>query len=147
MSSEGRERSSVVLRVAAGTQKMVPTGDWHLPPTSTMIESWVTITAEPQHPLKELRLKVSSEALCALGKLAEQVFTYIQEKILWVFSHRLISRKALKPFIDDVCSLWLAAAFCKMCAWFDHQNHKYTDIPLPLWSSFSELSEMSPPGL
>lgn len=48
--------------------------DWHLPSASTQIESGATIAADPQHPLKELGVEIRREALCALGKLAKQVF-------------------------------------------------------------------------
>ena len=50
------------------------TGNWHLPSASPWIKSWATAAADLQHPLKELRLASRREALCALGKLAEQVF-------------------------------------------------------------------------
>ena len=50
------------------------TGHCHLLSASTQTESPATAAAHPQHPLEELRVELRSEALCALGKLAEQVF-------------------------------------------------------------------------
>ena len=48
--------------------------NWHLPSASIRIKSWATAAADLHHPLKEFRVEVRSEALCALGKLAKQVF-------------------------------------------------------------------------
>ena len=46
-------------------------------------------------PLKELSVKIRSEALCALGKLAEHVFHILIAQFLFL----LISRTALKSFM------------------------------------------------
>ena len=45
-----------------------------LPSTSTRIKSWATAAADLQQPLKKFRVESRSEALCASGKLTEQVF-------------------------------------------------------------------------
>jgi len=44
--------------------------------TPSRSSGWGTdaAAADPQHPLKELRMGNRHEALCALGKLAGQVF-------------------------------------------------------------------------
>ena len=79
---------------------------------------------------------------------------YFQEPILWAqFLYLLVSRKALKILNGDNCSSWLRATlFKKIRAWLHAlslpPNHLYSDLsPLPLWSSFSELSEMLSPRL
>ena len=48
--------------------------NWHLPSTSTRVTSGSAAPANLQHPWKELRVESRSKALCALKKLAGQVF-------------------------------------------------------------------------
>ena len=45
--------------------------------TSTRIKSCAAAAADLQHPLEEFKVKSRNEALCALGKLAAQVFSLL----------------------------------------------------------------------
>ena len=65
----------VLVVTVKGTQ--VSTTDWHLPFTSTRIKSCAAAAADLQHPLEEFKVKSRNEALCALGKLAAQVFNVL----------------------------------------------------------------------
>ena len=56
-----------------GTWVLWP-GGGDLPSASTGTDSRATAAANPQHPLKGAQGGERREALCALGKLAEQVF-------------------------------------------------------------------------
>ena len=86
---------------------------------------------------------------------------YFQVTILWGrFLYFLISRKSTKILHGEDCSLWLAESFTiladtfwkNMCliAW-NPSSPKSDDThwpsPLPLWSSFSDLSEGLSPRL
>lgn len=53
---------------------LVPTREGPSPPGSTRIESPATAAAELRHTRQESRVEIESEALCTLGKLAEQAF-------------------------------------------------------------------------
>ena len=95
-------------------------------------------------PGKEFRLESRNEALCALGKLAGQVFRYIFSGAGFKFLHLLTCRKALKSFMVTTAPLTNNHLLQKIHARLHvlplHQNHIYTDLPpLPLWTSFSEL--------
>ena len=79
--------------------------------------------------------------------------SYFQELISWShFLHLLISRKTLNPFWW--CQLLLLTSRKPFIKWvLDctelplHQNLIFRLSPLPLWSSFSDLSEGLSPGL
>ena len=136
---------------------LVSTTSWHLLSTSTRINSYATAAADLQHPMKEFRVEIRNRALCTQGKtgrIGSQIVRHFQEPILWIqFLYLLISRKPLKSFMVVTASLDYQKLhetsrniLEKICAWLHvlslHQNHLYTDLsPLPLWSSFSELSE------
>ena len=120
-----------------------------VPSASTRIKSDAAAALNFQHPWLEFRVKSRN----VLGENWQNRSSdrYFQEPILWAqFLYLLISRKALKILHGDKFSSWFTATLCKK---YVHvlslpPNHLYTDLsPLPLWSSFSELSEMLSPRL
>ena len=85
---------------------------------------------------------------------------YSWELILWAqFLYLLISRKALKSFMCNNCFLWLEEVSqdqqkfstkkyvldCKCTPPLPESHIHCPPCPLPLWSSFSELSEVLSP--
>ena len=56
---------SVSLSICA---LILGTRDWHLPSASTWMEFRAMAAANLQHLLKKLRVEITSEAFCALGK-------------------------------------------------------------------------------
>ena len=132
-------------------QYILSTTNWHLPSTSTRSKLCAAATADFQHPLKgvqggELRHAVLRE------KLPKQVFKQIfYEPIILFCEPILISphiQKSTKILHGDICSSRLAEIFCKKKYEFACMYSPFTKttyiltIPLPLWSSSSELSEM-----
>ena len=101
-----------------------------LPPPLPTTMNWSSALAislscspDPQHPWEKLRVETRSEALCALGKLEEQVCreTFLGDYMSPILAFPHIS-KNIKSVNDDWC-LWLAVSFrrpatnfCKMCA-------------------------------
>ena len=126
-------------------------GRGHLPSAST------PAPAGPQHPRKEFGVEIRGEALCSgkTGRAGLQIDRYFQEKILWA---QLYLEKSLKTLHGGVCLPWLAVTSMrleinirKVCAWVCgpsvHQHHTCADLPQPLCSGTSALSEMLPPRL
>ena len=84
-------------------------------------------------------------------QVALHIVKYFQELILQAqFLHLLIARKALHSFKVMCVPHDEQKPSAKICAWLHvlplHQNYIYIDLPLPLWSTFSELTEMLSPG-
>ena len=124
--------------------------NWHLPSTSTRIKLWA---ADLQFPLKGVpRMKSTDEALCALektGRTGLQIIRYFQGTILWAqFLYLLIHRKVLKSFMVMSAPETFCKKYMLNCMYSSFTKITYIlTIPPPLWSSFSELSEMLSPGL
>ena len=65
------------------------------------------------------------------GRTGLQIVRYFQEMILWAqFLHFLISRKALKALMGDICSLWLVANFCQNVCLTAHTHPLLKSFPL-----------------
>lgn len=134
-------------------------GTCHLPLQRLNLELPQLLTLST--PWKELRVEIRSKTLCALGKTGRtglQIVGYFQGKILWAqFLHLLISRKALKSFLvisapmassnlHETSSNLLWNACLTACTPL-HPSHLFADLsPYFFGASFSELSEMLPPG-
>ena len=128
---------------------ILSTTNWRLPSTSPRSKLCAAATADCQHPLKgvqdgELRHAVLWE------KLAEQVFRQIfYEPILLFCEPVLVSlhiQKSTKILHGDNCSSFQQKPAKKYefdCMYSPFTKTTYIlTIPLPLWSSSSELSEM-----
>ena len=137
---------------------IVSTANWHLhrylPSTYSRIKSCAALVADFQHFLKGVQgggqKRHSVFGGHGAGRTDLQIVLYFQELVLWArFLYLLKFRKALNP-----SCWWLLLVTSrnllqkkKKNAWFHvpplHQNHIYTNHPqLPLWSSFSQLSEV-----
>ena len=133
-----------------------------LPSTSTGIRSCAASVANLPHPLEEFKVESRNEVLFAqgiTGSTGFQIPRYSQELISWAqFLYLLISRKALKSFMCNNCFLWLEVSQdqqkfstkkyvldCKCTPPLPKSHIHCPPCPLPLWSSFSELSEVLSP--
>ena len=105
-------------------------------------------------PWKEFRLESRNEALCALGKIGRiglqmDIFmNWFYESSFFLSSHIQKSNRILH---SDDCSSWIAEIFLKnmyliACTPPSPNSHICWHFPVPLRSSFLELSEMLSPG-
>ena len=98
--------------------------------------------------------RLESEALCAPGKLVELVFRWFDIFRNWFHDpNPFISSYPEKHWIPSWWNqLLMASRKGKVGTWLHWTPHSPTSylltfLPLPLWSSLSELSEVLPPGL
>ena len=113
-------------------------GICHLPPQFPQIESCAPAAVDLGCARKGVQ-GGGTGILCSrkTGRTGLQVDRYFKELISWSESlHLLISRKALNPFV-------MTSAPCDK----QKTSYKVELPPLPLRSSFSELSKVLSPGL
>ena len=71
---------------------------WHLPSASTWIKSWASA---------ELRVRIRSETLCALGKLEEQVFRSSD-----IFRRFHVPNSCISSYLETLKSFMVMSAPC-----------------------------------
>lgn len=126
----------------------LPMTNWLLPSASSRIRSKTPSAADLQHTLKGFQGGNQEwGALCSRRHWQEQVFRqmFSRDFVSLVLAYHVL--KSNKIINGDICSSWLAASFCKnvflIACTLLHQTDIYTDLPpLPLQSSFSEISEI-----
>ena len=113
-------------------------------------------------PWRSPEWRAEMRPLCSgkTGRAGPNIVRYSWELILWAqFLYLLISRKALKSFMCNNCFLWLEEVSqdqqkfstkkyvldCKCTPPLPKSHMHCPPCPLPLWSSFSELSEVLSP--
>ena len=151
--------SMIALGMGYSCQLQIGTYQWlnnnnkgtcHLPLES---EPCATAAAHLQHPLRGIQCGEWGTLCPRETGETGLLDSYFQELISWShFLHLLISRKTLNPFWW--CQLLLLTSRKPFIKWvLDctelplHQNLIFRLSPLPLWSSFSDLSEGLSPGL
>lgn len=136
-------------------KKWLSTTNWHLPSTSTGIKSRAAIAAHFQYTLKEFRVEIRHEALCDISKTGK---IYLQIDIFrrWFYETNFYISSGLEKHENP--SWWclllttsrnlLQKNMC-LIAWTCHspKSHIHRFSPIPLYSSFSELSDIPSPRM
>ena len=136
---------------------LLSTTNWSFPSSSTRINSCAVAVTDLQYRLKGVQGGEQKWSTPCSGRNWQDrtVDRYFQELILWVqflYLLYLIISKSTKILYGDNCFSWLAETFWKnmfliACIPPSWKSHICWPSPLPLRSSFLELTEVLSPEL